>query len=113
VAFGLVAGAVLARTHGRMDEARRLAQRAHDMCTEMGDSYLRGYASTQLARAALGLGDVTAARSLAVEALLVARRLLNRSQMGYALSSGQRQSYGTAGSSVLASSTRSPSAAPG
>jgi hypothetical protein len=85
VAFGLVAGAVLARIHGRMDEARRLAQQAHDICTEMGDSYLRGYAATQLARAALGLGDVTAARSLAVEALLVARRLRNPSQIGYAL----------------------------
>jgi hypothetical protein len=68
-----------------MDEARRLAQQAHDICTEMGDSYLRGYAATQLAWAALGLGDVTAARSLAVEALLVARRLRNPSQIGYAL----------------------------
>jgi hypothetical protein len=51
----------------------------------MGDSYVRVYASTQLARAALGLGDVVAARSSAVEALLVARRLRNPSQMGYAL----------------------------
>ena len=85
VCFGLVAGAVLARTHGRMDEARRLAQQAHDISTRMGDSYVRVYASTQLARAALGLGDVVAARSSAVEALLVARRLRNPSQMGYAL----------------------------
>ncbi len=85
VGFGLVAGAVLARTHGRMDEARRLAQQAHDISTGMGDSYVRVYASTQLARAALGLGDVVAARSSAVEALLVARRLRNPSQMGYAL----------------------------
>jgi hypothetical protein len=44
-----------------------------------------GVPSTQLARAALGLGDVVAARSSAVEALLVARRLRNPSQMGYAL----------------------------
>jgi hypothetical protein len=51
----------------------------------MGDSYVRVYASTQLARAALGLGDVVTARSSAVEALLVARRLRNPSQMGYAL----------------------------
>ena len=85
VSFGLVAGAVLARIHGRMDEARRLAQQAHDISTRMGDSYVRVYASTQLARAALGLGDVVAARSSAVEALLVARRLRNPSQMGYAL----------------------------
>ena len=85
VSFGLVAGAVLARIHGRMDEARRLAMQAHDISTRMGDSYVRVYASTQLARAALGLGDVVAARSSAVEALLVARRLRNPSQMGYAL----------------------------
>ena len=85
VSFGLVAGAVLARIHGRMDEAWRLAQQAHDISTRMGDSYVRVYASTQLARAALGLGDVVAARSSAVEALLVARRLRNPSQMGYAL----------------------------
>jgi predicted ATPase len=85
VGFGLVAGAVLARIHGRIDEARRLAQQAHDISTRMGDSYVRVYASTQLARAALGLGDVVAARSSAVEALLVARRLRNPSQMGYAL----------------------------
>ena len=85
VSFGLVAGAVLARIHGRMDEARRLAQQAHDISTRMGDSYVRVHASTQLARAALGLGDVVAARSSAVEALLVARRLRNPSQMGYAL----------------------------
>jgi ATP/maltotriose-dependent transcriptional regulator MalT len=85
VSFGLVAGAVLARIHGRMDEARLLAQQAHDISTRMGDSYVRVYASTQLARAALGLGDVVAARSSAVEALLVARRLRNPSQMGYAL----------------------------
>ncbi len=85
VGFGLVAGAVLARIHGRMDEARRLAQQAHDMSTRMGDSYVRVYASTQLARAALGLDDVVAARSSAIEALLVARRLRNPSQMGYAL----------------------------
>jgi hypothetical protein len=51
----------------------------------MGDSYVRGYASTQLARAALGLGDMAAARNCAVEALVVAHRLRNLSQMGYAL----------------------------
>jgi ATP/maltotriose-dependent transcriptional regulator MalT len=85
VGFGLVAGAVIARIHGRMDEARRLAQQAYDISTQVGDSYVRVYALTQLARAALGLGDVAAARKSAVEALVVARRLRNPSQMGYAL----------------------------
>ena len=85
VGFGLVAGAVLARLHGQTDEARQLAQRAHDISAQMGDSYVRGYASTQLARAALGLGDMAAARNCAVEALVVAHRLRNLSQMGYAL----------------------------
>jgi hypothetical protein len=85
VGFGLVAAAVLARMHGRMDEARSLAQQAHDLSAQMGDSYVRGYASTQLARAALGLGDMAAAHDCAVEALLVSQRLGNLSQMGYAL----------------------------
>ena len=56
--FGLVAAALLARMHGRMDEARRLAQQAHDLSVQIGESFVRGYASTQLARACLGLGDV-------------------------------------------------------
>ncbi len=85
VGFGLVAAAVLARMHGRMDEARRLAQQAHDLSVQIGESYVRGYASTQLARACLGLGDVMAARSSAVEALLVARRLPNVVAVSYAL----------------------------
>jgi predicted ATPase len=85
VGFGLGAAAVLARVHGRMDEARRLAQQAHDLSAEMGEWYLRGYASTQVARASLGLDDVVAARSYAVEALLVFRRLRNVSGMSYAL----------------------------
>jgi hypothetical protein len=42
VGFGLVAGAVLARLHGRLDEACRLAQRAHDISAQLGDSYVRG-----------------------------------------------------------------------
>jgi ATP/maltotriose-dependent transcriptional regulator MalT len=85
VGFGLVAAAVLARMHGRMDEARRLAQQAHDLSVQIGESYVRGYASTQLARACLGLGDVMAARTSAVEALLVARRLPNVVAVSYAL----------------------------
>jgi predicted ATPase len=85
VGFGLLAAVVLARVHGRLDEARRLAQQAHDLSVKIGESYLRGYASTQLARACLRLGDVAAARDAAVEALLVARRLPNVVVMGYAL----------------------------
>jgi hypothetical protein len=53
-------------------------------------------ASTQLARAFLGLGDVAAARSSAIEALQVARRLRNVSAMSYALELGRRPSSGTA-----------------
>ncbi len=83
--FGLVAAALLARMHGRLDEARRLAQQAHDLSVQIGESFVRGYASTQLARACLGLGDVVAARNAAVEALLVARRLPNVVAMSYAL----------------------------
>jgi predicted ATPase len=85
VAFGLVAGSVLARTHGRVDEAQRLAQAAHDLSTRIGESYVRIYASTQLARAALGLGDAAAAQRYAVEALLAARRLRNLYAASYAL----------------------------
>ena len=83
--FGLVAAALLARMHGRMDEARRLAQQAHDLSVQIGESFVRGYASTQLARACLGLGDVMAARNAAVDALLVTRRLPNVVAMSYAL----------------------------
>jgi predicted ATPase len=83
--FGLVAAALLARMHGRMEEARRLAQQAHDLSVQIGESFVRGYASTQLARACLGLGDVMAARNAAVDALLVTRRLPNVVAMSYAL----------------------------
>jgi predicted ATPase len=83
--FGLVAAALLARMHGRMEEARRLAQQAHDLSVQIGESFVRGYASTQLARACLGLGDVMAARNAAVDALLVTRRLPNMVAMSYAL----------------------------
>jgi hypothetical protein len=71
--------------HGRMEEARRLAQQAHDLSVQIGESFVRGYASTQLARACLGLGDVMAARNAAVDALLVTRRLPNVVAMSYAL----------------------------
>jgi hypothetical protein len=85
VGFGLVAAALRANIHGRMDEARRLAQQAHDLSVQIGDSFIRAYASTQLARACLKLGDIMAARHSAVEALLVARRIPNVAAMGYAL----------------------------
>jgi len=85
VGFGLLARAVLARVHGQLDEARRLAQQGHDLSVQIGESYLRGYATTQLARACLGLGDVPAARNAAIEALVVARRLPNMVAMSYAL----------------------------
>jgi hypothetical protein len=85
VGFSLVAGSVLARLHGRMDEAQRRAQAAHDLSTRIGESYVRMYASTQLARAALGLGDPAAAQRHAVEALLAAQRLRNLNAGSYAL----------------------------
>jgi predicted ATPase len=85
VGFGLVAAALLANIHSRMDEARRLAQQAHDLSAQTGDSFVRAYASTQLARACLGLGDIMTARHSAVEALLVARRIPNVAAMSYAL----------------------------
>jgi hypothetical protein len=96
VGVGLAAAALLARTNGRMEEARRLAQQAHDLSAQMGESYVHMSASSQLARAFLGLGDVAAARSSAIETLQVARRLRNMSAMGYALELGRRPSSGTA-----------------
>jgi predicted ATPase len=85
VGFGLVAGAVLARIHGRLDEARRLGQEAYDLSNKIGESYVRMNASTQLARAYRELGDTAAAHRAAVEALLMARRLRNVASESYAL----------------------------
>jgi predicted ATPase len=85
VGFSLVAGSVLARVHGRADEAQRLAQAAHDLSTRIGESYVRMYASTQLARTALESADVAGAQRYAVEALLSAQRLRNLNAMSYAL----------------------------
>jgi predicted ATPase len=84
VGFGLMAAALLARMHGRMDESRRLAQQARDLFA-VGETYVRGNASSQLARAYLGLGDIVAARNSAVEALLVARRVENAYLISYSL----------------------------
>ena len=85
IAFGLVAGAFLARLHGQVKEAQRLAQKAHDLSTRIGEWYVRMYASTQLARAALGMGDGRGARRHAVEALQAAQRLRNLNGVNYAL----------------------------
>jgi predicted ATPase len=85
VGFGLVAGAVLARIHGQLDEARGHAQEAYDLSRRIGESYVRMNASTQLARIFLELGDATTARRAAVEALLMARRLRNVTSASYAL----------------------------
>ncbi len=57
VGFGPLASALLARVHGRLDESQRLAQAAHDLSMRIGEWHVRAYASTQLARAALDLGD--------------------------------------------------------
>jgi predicted ATPase len=85
VGFGLVAGAVLARVHGRMDEARRLAQEAYDLSTRIGEWYVRAYASTQLARAYLESAEWNSAQRYAVEALQAAERLRNLNAASYAL----------------------------
>jgi hypothetical protein len=85
VGFGLVAGSVLARAHSRNDEAKQLAQAAHDLSTRIGESYVRIYASAALARAALGLDDTGGAQRHAVEALLGAQRLRSLNAASYAL----------------------------
>ncbi len=85
IGFGLVAGSVLARVHGRMEESRRLAQSAHDLSIRIGESYVGMYASAGLARAALGLGDAAGAQRHAREALLAAKRLRNLTAVSYAL----------------------------
>jgi predicted ATPase len=85
VGFGLVASALLARIHGRLAESRRLAQEAHDLSTRIGESYVRVYASTQLARAYLELADWSSAQRYAVESLQAAQRLRNLNAASYAL----------------------------
>ena len=85
VGFGLVTEAVLARIHGRLDEARRLAQDAYDLSKRIGELYVRMNASTQLARAYRELNDPAAAHRAAVETLLMARRLRNVTSETYAL----------------------------
>ena len=85
VGFGLVASALLARIHGRVDEAQRLAQEAHDLSTRIGEWYVRVYASTQLARGALESDDWRGTQRYAVESLQAAQRLRNLNAAGYAL----------------------------
>jgi predicted ATPase len=85
IGFGLVARAVLSRVHGRPDEAKRLAQAGYDLSTRIGESYVRMFASAQLARATLDLGDAANVPRHAVEALLAAQRLGNVIAESYAL----------------------------
>jgi hypothetical protein len=83
--FGLLALSLLMRVHGRADEAQRLAQAAHDLSSQIGESYLRMSASTRLADATLELGDTASAQRHAREALLAAQRLRNVVAGSYAL----------------------------
>ena len=85
IGFNLLARAYLAVIQGRMEEARQLAQAAHDLSTSTGESYLRMIASTLLARAALGLDDTGTARRHAVESVRAAQRLGNLNTASYAL----------------------------
>jgi hypothetical protein len=68
-----------------VDEARRLAQAAHDLSTRIGEWYVRVYASTQLARADLESADWSSAQRYAIESLQAAQRLRNLNAAGYAL----------------------------
>jgi predicted ATPase len=85
IGFGLIASSVVARVRGRFDEAQRLAQAAYDLSVRIGESYMRMYASGQLSRATLGLGDMAAARHHAIEALRIAQRVSNLIAASYAL----------------------------
>ena len=51
IGFGLLARSHLARTQGRMEEARRLAQAAYDQAAPIGESFMRMIASVELAHA--------------------------------------------------------------
>jgi predicted ATPase len=85
IGFGLVARSVLARFHGRAHDAQALAQAAHDLSTRIGESYVRMFASTALARAALALGEPAGAQRHAVDGLQAAQRLRNLDAASYAL----------------------------
>jgi hypothetical protein len=85
IGLGFVARSVLARVHGRAEEAQRLAQAAHDLSSRIGESYVRMAASTQLARATLELGDTAGGKRHAVDALRAARSLRNVIAASYAL----------------------------
>lgn len=85
VGFGLVARAYLARVGGQANEAHHLAQAAYDLSTRTGESYVRMLASSELARAALELGESADAQHYAVEALLAARQIRNLNVASYAL----------------------------
>jgi predicted ATPase len=113
VGFGLVAGAVLARNHGRMDRpGASLSRRT----TFPPGWATRTYGCT---RRLSSLGPLSGWAMWWLPAVLRSRRCWSLVASGthpkWAMhwSSGRRQSSGTAGSSLPANSTRSPSAAPG
>jgi predicted ATPase len=85
VGLGLVAGAYLAIMNDHPVEARRRATDAYDLSRRIGESYVRAYATTQLARATVELGDWRAAQGYAAEALALTRRLRNDHLASYAL----------------------------
>jgi predicted ATPase len=85
IAVGLVATASLARGYGQVKDAQRLAQAGHDLSAQIGEWWVRTYASGQLSVAALELGDRMAARRHAVESLDAAQRIGNLSAAGDAL----------------------------
>ena len=85
IGFGLLARSHLARTQGRMEEARRLAQAAYDQAAPIGESFMRMIASVELAHAEVGLGETSQAERHAAESLRAARRLHNLNVAAYAL----------------------------
>src|SRR5215207_6113746 len=85
IGFGLLARSHLARTQGRMEEARRLAQAAYDQAAPIGESFMRMAASVELAHAEVGLGQTSQAERHAAESLRAARRLHNLNVAAYAL----------------------------
>jgi len=83
--FGLVASAYVAMIHGRLADARHLAQAAHDLSIRIGEWYVRAYASVQLARVTLESGDWQDAQRHAVESIVAARQLHNIHLASYGL----------------------------
>ena len=110
IGFGLLARSHLARTQGRMEEARRLAQAAYDQAAPIGESFMRMIASVELAHAEVGLGETSQAERHAAESLRAARRLHNLNVAAYALELWAGPSSATVASSAPAGSSRRPTA---